>query len=262
MHFGSLRPNPVSLFTLRGGRWSRWLLLAFLPPPDPQQSRWEGGGSCWIAGIVSVFSSVQFSRSVVSDSLRLHGPQHARLPCPSPTPGAYSNTCPSSRWYHPTISSSVVLFSSCLQSFPASGSFPMSQFIASDGQSIGVPTLVSVLPVKLHSHLEARNWWQLWHFLPTDVTGDISFHTISQYSALQAYGHSLLSHSSRPHQSYISSTWRSLLFIHGGCPGALPTALPSGGIPSPLSFKIVLERGCHQQPPTLSWHVHAESVFP
>ena len=153
-------------------------------------------------------------------------------------------------------------FSSCLQSFPESGSFPVSQFIASDGQSIGVPALVSVLPVKLHSHLEARNWWQLWHFLPTDVTGDISFHTISQYSALQAYGHSLLSHSSRPHQSYISSTWRSLLFIHGGCPGALPTALPSGGIPSPLFFKIVLERGCRQQPPTLSWHVHAESVFP
>ena len=147
MHFDSLRSNPVSLFTLRGGRWSRWLLLAFLPPPDPQQSRWEGGGSCWIACIVSVFSSVQFSRSVVSDSLRLHGPQHARLPCPSPTPGAYSNTCPSSRWYHPTISSSVVLFSSCLQSFPASGSFPMNQLFASGGQRIGASALATVLPM-------------------------------------------------------------------------------------------------------------------
>ena len=159
-----------------------------IPPPEPQQSPWEGGGICWIAGIVSVFSSVQFSRSVVSDSLQPHGLQHARLLCPLPTPRAHSNACPLSRWYHPTISSSVVLFSSCLQSFPTSGSFPMSQFIASDGQSIGVLALASVLPVKLHSHLEARNWWQLWHFLPTDVTGDVSFHTISQYSALQAYG--------------------------------------------------------------------------
>ena len=67
-----------------------------------------------------------------------HGLQHARLPCPSPTPGAYSNSCPLSRWCHPTISSSVVPFSSCPQSFPASGSFPMSQFFTSGGQSIGV----------------------------------------------------------------------------------------------------------------------------
>ena len=68
-------------------------------------------------------SSLQFSRSVVSDSLRPHGPQHARPPCPSPTPGVHSNSCPLSRWHHPAISSSVVPFSSCLQSFPASGSF-------------------------------------------------------------------------------------------------------------------------------------------
>ena len=71
------------------------------------------------------FSSVQFSWSVMSDSLWLHGLQHARLPCPSPTPGAYSNSCPSSQWCHPTISSSVIPFSSRLQSFPASGSFLM-----------------------------------------------------------------------------------------------------------------------------------------
>jgi len=83
------------------------------------------------------FSSVQFSCSVVSDFLQPHGLQHARLPCPSPTPGACSNSCPLSQWCHPTISSSVVYFSSCLQSFPASGSFPMSQSV-SGGQSIVV----------------------------------------------------------------------------------------------------------------------------
>ena len=77
----------------------------------------------------SVF--VQFSRSVVSDSLRLHGPKHARLPCPSPAPRVYPNSCPLSRWYCPTISSSVVPFSSCIQSFPASGSFQMSQLFTS-----------------------------------------------------------------------------------------------------------------------------------
>ena len=80
----------------------------------------------------------QFSYSVVSNSLQPHGLLHARLPCPSPTPGVYSNSSPSSRWCHPTISSSVVIFSSCLQSFPASGSFQMSQFFTSGGQSIGV----------------------------------------------------------------------------------------------------------------------------
>ena len=82
--------------------------------------------------------SVQFSCSVVSDSLRPHGLQHARLPCPSPTPRVCSNSCPLSWWYHPTITSSIVAFSSCLQSFPASGSFPVSQFFTSGGQSIGV----------------------------------------------------------------------------------------------------------------------------
>ena len=81
--------------------------------------------------------SNQFSCSVMSDSLQPHGLQHARPPCPSPSPGAYSNSCPSSRWCHPTISSSVVPFSSCPQSFPASGSFPVSQFFASGGQRIG-----------------------------------------------------------------------------------------------------------------------------
>ena len=100
-------------------------------------------------------NSVQFSRSVMSDSSRLHGLQHASLPCPSPTPRAYSNSCPSSRWYHPTISFSVVSFSSHLQSFPASRSFPMSRFFPSDGQSIGVSASASVLPLNI------QDWFPL-----------------------------------------------------------------------------------------------------
>ena len=94
-------------------------------------------------------SSVQFSCSVVSHSLWPHGLQHTRLPCPSPIPRACSNSCPLNRWWHPTISSSVISFSSCLQSFPASGSFPMSQFFASAGQSTGVSASTSVLPMNI-----------------------------------------------------------------------------------------------------------------
>ena len=91
----------------------------------------------------------QFTRSVMSESLWLHGLQHARPPCPSTTPRAYSNACPLSWWCHPTISFSVVPFSSCLQSFPAPGSFLMSQFFASGGQSIGVSASTSVLPMNI-----------------------------------------------------------------------------------------------------------------
>ena len=90
-----------------------------------------------------------FSHSVVSDSLRTHGLQHDRLPCPSSSPGSCSNSCPLSQWCHPIISSSVVPFSSCLQSFPESGSFPMSQFFASSGQSTGVSASASVLPMNI-----------------------------------------------------------------------------------------------------------------
>ena len=90
--------------------------------------------------------SVQFS-PVVSNSLRPHEPQHTRPPCPSPTPGVHPNPCPLSWWCHPTISSFVVPFSSCPQSFPASGSFPMSQLFTSGGQSIGVSASTSVLPM-------------------------------------------------------------------------------------------------------------------
>ena len=102
----------------------------------------------------------QFSHSVVSSSLWPHELQLTRLPCPSPTPGVYSNSCPLSWWCHATISSSVVPFSSCFQSFPASGSFPMSQFFLSGGQSIGVS--VSVLPINI------QDWF------PLGLTGLIS----------------------------------------------------------------------------------------
>ena len=91
--------------------------------------------------------SVQFSHSIMLDYLWPHGLQHARPPCPSPTPGVYSNSCQLSRWCHPTISYSVVPFSFCLQSFPASESFPMSQFFASGGQSMGASA--SVLPMNI-----------------------------------------------------------------------------------------------------------------
>ena len=93
------------------------------------------------------YSSVQFSHSVVSDSLWPHEPQKARPPCPSPTPRVHTNPCPLCQWCHPTISCSVVPFSSCPQSFPASGSFPMGQYFTSGGQSIGVSASASVLPM-------------------------------------------------------------------------------------------------------------------
>ena len=97
----------------------------------------------------SAISSVQFSRSVVSDSLRPHESQHARPPCPSPAPGVHPNSCPSSQWRHPAISSSVVPFSSCPQPLPASESFSMSQLFAWGGQRTGV----SIIPSKEHSGL-------------------------------------------------------------------------------------------------------------
>ena len=128
--------------------------------------------SCWPSGThptnfqgqmerLLTFSSVQFSHSVVSNSAP-RGLQHTRPPCPSKTPRVYSNSRPLSWWYHPTISSSVIPFSSCLQSFPASGSFLLSQFFASGGQSIGVSASTSVLPVNI------QDWF------PLGWTGSIS----------------------------------------------------------------------------------------
>ena len=106
---------------------------------------------------------VQFSRSVLSDFLQPHESQHARPPCPSQTPGVHSDSCPSSRWCHPAISSSVVPFSSCPQSLPASESFPMSQLFAWGGQSTGVSALASVLPMNTQdwSPLEWTGWISL-----------------------------------------------------------------------------------------------------
>ena len=117
--------------------------------PPPQSQGWT------VVVLSPPQSSVQFSCSVVPDSLRPHGLQHARPPCPSPTPGVYSNLCPLSRWCHPTISSSVIPFFSCLQSFPASVSFPMSQLLALGSQSIGASASASVLPINI------QDWFPL-----------------------------------------------------------------------------------------------------
>ena len=129
------------------------------------------------------FSSVQFSRSVMSNSLQPHEPQHARPPCPSPTPGVHPNPCPSSRWCHPTISSSVIPFSSCPQSFPASESFPMSQLFTWGGHSIGVSASTSALP------MNTQDWsplgWTGWISLQSKGLERVFSNTIVQVSILQ-----------------------------------------------------------------------------
>ena len=151
MHF-SRHPCPPGLCCSRvvfrsaslGNCW-RCRVLVTPPTPHPRPTEFS-----------------QFSRSVVSDSSWPHGLQHARLPCPSPIPGACSNSRPLSQWCHPTISSSVIPSFSCLQSFPAPGSFPMSQFFASGGQSIGDSASASVLPMNIQD------------FFPWGLTGLIS----------------------------------------------------------------------------------------
>ena len=122
--------------------------------------------------------NVQFSCSVMSNSLQPHGLQHTRLPCPSPTPGVYSNSCPLSRWCHPIISSSAIPFSSRLQSFPASGSFPMSQFFTSDGQSIGASVSASVLPMNIQDWFPLG--WTGWISLQSNRLSKVFFHTTVQ----------------------------------------------------------------------------------
>ena len=149
---------------------------------------------CTLCHWTVYFSSVQFSHSVVSNSLWPHRLRHARPPCPSPTPKVYSNPCPLSRWCHPTISSSVVPFSIRLQSFPASRSFPdavMSQFFTSGGQSIGVSASTNISPSSEHSRLLSfrMDWLDL--------------------CAVQGTLKSLLQH----HSSKASILWCSAFFI-------------------------------------------------
>ena len=138
-------------------------------------------------------SSVQFSRSVMSNSLWPRGPQHARLPYSSPTHGVYSDSCPLSQWCHPTISSSVVSFSSHLQSFPALGSFQMSQFFTSGGKSTGVLTSVSVLP------MNTQDWcplgWTGWISLQSKGLSRVFSNTTVQKHQFFGFQFSLLSNS-------------------------------------------------------------------
>ena len=148
---------------------------------------------------------ILFSCSVVSDSLWPHGLQHARLLCPSPSPRAYSNSCPLSRWYHPTISSFVVPFYSHLQSFPASGSFQMSQLFTSGGQSIGVSALPSILPMNI------------WDWFPLGWTGWISLQSkglsrVSPTPQFKSINSSALSFLYSPTRISIHDYWKNHSF--------------------------------------------------
>ena len=127
-------------------KWTRWVIVHGVAKSRTQLS---------MHAYTEFYGSVQFSCTVVSDCLQPHGLQHARLTSPSPTPRSYSNSYPLSRWCHPTILSSVIPFSSCLQSFPASESFQMNQFFASSGQSIEVSVSTSVLPMNI------QDWFPL-----------------------------------------------------------------------------------------------------
>ena len=169
--------------------WSRWLLISSIFIYSTQIYRAPPMGHHCL-GFQWKWKFSQFSRSVVSNSLRPHESQHARPPCPSPTPGIHPNPCPLSRWCHPAISSSVVPFSSCLQSFPASGSFPVSELFAWRGQSIGSFSF-SIIPSK-------------------EITGLISFR-IDWLDLLAVQGtlKSLLQH----HSSKASILRRSAFFI-------------------------------------------------
>ena len=137
-----------------------------------------------LGNVTNVHRSVQFSPSVVSDSLQPHGLQHARPPCPSPAPGVYSNSCPLSRWCHPTISSSVIPFS-WLQSFPASGSFQMSQLLVSGGRSIGVSASTSDL------QMNTQDWspvgWTGWiSLLSKGLSRAFSNTTVQKHQSFSA----------------------------------------------------------------------------
>ena len=139
--------------------------------------------------------SVQFSRSVESYSLQPHEPQHASPPCSSPTPGVDSNSCPLSQWCHLTISSSVVPFSPCLQSFPTSGSFQMSQLFTWGGQSIGVSPLASFLPMNTQdwSPLEWTGWISFQSKGLSRVFSNTAFHKHQLFSAQLSFSPTLTS---------------------------------------------------------------------
>ena len=140
----------------------------------------------WITtNLGKFFSSVHFSCSVVSNSLWPHGLQHARPPCPSPTPGVYSNSCPLCWWCHQTISSSVIPFSSCLQSFPASGSFQMSQFLVSGGQSIVLSASASVLPINIQDRFPL-GWTDWISFLSKGLSTVFSNTTVQKHQFFSA----------------------------------------------------------------------------
>ena len=162
------------------GRESEWI---------PGDDDGQGGLAC-----CDSFSSVQFSRLVVSDSLQPHESQHTRPSCLSPTPRVYPNPCPSSRWCHPAISSCVAPFSSCPQSLPASESFPVSQLFASGGQSIGVSASASVLPMNTQDWSPLR--WTGWISLQSKGLSRVfSSPTVQKYQffgaqlALQSNSH-------------------------------------------------------------------------
>ena len=159
-------------------------------------------------------SIVQFIRSVVSDSLRPHGLQHARLPCPSLTLGVNSNSCPLSRWCHLTILSSVAPFSSCLQSFPTSGPFQMSQFFVSDGQSIGASASASVLPMNIQDWFPLG--WTVWISLQSKgIPRVFSNTTVQKHQFFNAVQGSNLAH--LPSTNYESIVQRMSLMLETGC---------------------------------------------
>ena len=190
-----------------------------------------------ITTLLTGYQSVQFSCSVMYDSLRPHESQHARPPCPSPTPGVHSNSCPSSRRCHPTISPSVVPFSSHLQSFPASGAFPMSQFIASHGQSFGASA--SVLP------MNTQDWsplgWTGWTSLQSKGLSRVFSDTTVQKHQFLGTQPCLWSNS-HPYCSIQLLSHVSLLQPHGLQYARLPCPLPS---PTAFSNSCPLSQWCH-----------------
>jgi len=152
---------------------------------------------------VVTISSVQFSDSVVSNSLQPHELQHARPPCPSPIPRVHPNSCPLSQWCHPTRSSSVILFSSCLESFPASGSFPMSQLFSLGGQSIGVSASTSVLPTNIQDWFPLG--WTGWIFLQSKGLSRVFSNT-----TVQKHQSSVLSFLYSPTLTSIHDYWKTI----------------------------------------------------